>query len=179
MSKYLLPSFFLFFLLSCASSPDRIQQFRGDLRAGIYPDTNLLKEWPAEGPNELWTIDSLGRGYGSPLFAEDRFYITGEVDSVAWLYCFNLEGDKIWQSSLGKEWVTSFPGSRSAPTVAGDLLYIGTGMGNLSCIDPEDGSTVWKQEFVKEFEGQYPLHGHSEAAVVLDDKVFWNEFEAR
>ena len=29
------------------------------------------------------------------------------------------------------KWTKSFPGSRSAPTVVGDLLYVGTGLGNL------------------------------------------------
>lgn len=165
---------FLWLLLgSCTSTQTDLHEWRGPERSGIYPDTDLLKEWPPEGPEELWTLENLGRGYGSPTFAEDRFYLTGEVDSLARLYCFNLEGEKIWQTALGKEWVTSFPGSRSAPTVADQLLYIGTGMGNLYCVNREDGKVLWTRDFDKDFQGQYPLHGHSEAAVVRDNKVFW------
>jgi outer membrane protein assembly factor BamB len=173
MIKNILPALLLFLLLSCSSSQPDLYEWRGSDRSGTYPDTDLLKEWPLEGPEELWTVENLGRGYGSPLFVEDRFYITGEVDSLAWLYCFKLEGEKLWQTSLGKEWVTSFPGSRSAPTVVDNLLYIGTGMGNLFCVNREDGKVVWSRDFAEDFQGQYPLHGHSEAAVVKDDKVFW------
>jgi len=173
MIKYILPAFLLFMLLSCSTSQPEVYEFRGLDRSGIFPDKELLKEWPAEGPEEIWTVEKLGRGYGSPLFVEDRFYITGEVDSLALLYCFDLEGNKIWQTSLGKEWVTSFPGSRSAPTVMDKLLYIGTGMGNLFCVNRENGSIAWSRDFAEDFQGQYPLHGHSEAAVVKDDRVFW------
>lgn len=173
MIKYTLPAFLLLMLISCSPSHQDIYEWRGENRSGIYPDTKLLKEWPEEGPEELWTVENLGRGYGSPLFVEDLFYITGEVDSLDILYCFKLDGQILWQTSLGKEWVTSFPGSRSAPTVVDDLLYIGSGMGNLYCVNREDGSIVWSRDFAEDFQGQYPLHGHSEACVVKDDKVFW------
>jgi outer membrane protein assembly factor BamB len=171
MSKYFLPLFLL--LLSCATSQPEISEWRGSDRSGIYPDTELLTEWPEEGPQEIWTIDNLGRGYGSPQFTEDRFYITGEVDSMCILYCFDLEGNKQWQTILGKEWVTSFPGSRSAPTIVDDLIYLGTGMGDLYCVSTTDGSLVWSKEFTEDFQGIYPLHGHFEAAVISGERVFW------
>lgn len=170
MVKYLFPLFLL--LLSCSSQPE-IYEWRGAERSGIYPDTDLLSSWPENGPEELWTVDGLGRGYGSPQFTEDRFYITGEVDSMALIYCFDLKGNKLWQSTLGKEWINSYPGSRSAPTIVDDLIYVGTGMGNLYCLNKEDGSHVWTKTFTEDFEGVYPLHGHSEAAVVWKDLVFW------
>jgi outer membrane protein assembly factor BamB len=171
MSKYMLPLFLL--LLSCTTPRPEISEWRGTDRSGVYPDTALLKSWPEEGPGELWSIDSLGRGYGSPQFTGDRFFITGEVDSMAILYCFDLEGNRLWQSTLGKEWVTSFPGSRSAPTIVDELIYVGTGMGDLYCLNQEDGSLLWTRYFEKDFQGVYPLHGHSEAAVVSGDLVFW------
>ena len=171
MTKYFLPLFLLLF--SCSTSHPDIYEWRGADRSGVYPDTELLTEWPEEGPKEIWTIDSLGRGYGSPQFTEDRFYITGEVDSMALLYCYDLNGRKLWQTTLGKEWVTSFPGSRSAPTIVGDLIYLGTGMGDLYCVRTTDGSLVWSKEFTEDFQGIYPLHGHFEAAVISGDRVFW------
>jgi len=171
MTKYFFPVLLLF--LSCSTSQPEIYEWRGTDRSGIYPDTNLLKEWPEEGPLELWILDSLGRGYGSPQFTEDRFYVTGEVDDMALLYCFDLDGNKIWQSTLGKEWVSSYPGSRSAPTIVDDLIYIGTGMGDLYCVKIADGSLVWSREFTGDFQGVYPLHGHSEAAVISGESVFW------
>jgi len=171
MAKYLFPLFLL--VLSCTTSQPEIYEWRGADRSGIYPDINLLTAWPEEGPEELWTLDSLGRGYGSPQFTEDHFYITGEVDDMAVLYCYDLNGNKIWQSILGKEWVSTYPGSRSAPTIVDDLIYIGTGMGDLYCVNRADGSLVWSKRFTEDFQGVYPLHGHSEAAVISGDRVFW------
>jgi len=171
MAKYLLP--LLLLVLSCTTSQPEIYEWRGTDRSGIYPDTDLLTVWPEEGLEELWTFDSLGRGYGSPQFTEDHFYITGEVDNQAVLYCFDLDGTKLWQSTLGKEWVSSYPGSRSAPTIVDDLIYIGTGMGDLYCVNRADGSLEWSKDFTDDFQGIYPLHGHSEAAVISGDRVFW------
>ena len=163
----------LFFASSCSSRNDKIYQWRGEERSGIYPDGNLLKEWPEEGPPKIWAIEGMGNGFGSPVFVRDRFYITGEIDSMAVLHCCDLDGKIIWQSELGKEWITSFPGSRSAPTIVEDLIYVGTGMGNLYCLARENGNILWSRDFLEDFEGTYPLHGVSEAAVIYRDKVFW------
>jgi outer membrane protein assembly factor BamB len=171
MIKFFLP--FLFLLLSCSSSQPEIYEWRGAERSGIYPDTGLLEVWPEGGLEEIWTLDSLGNGFGSPQITKDRIYMTGEVDSMARLYCLDHDGIKLWQMTLGKEWVTSFPGSRSAPTVVGDLLYVGTGMGNLYCVNSVDGSLVWSKDFKDDFQGVYPLHGHSEAPNIWHDRVFW------
>ncbi len=51
-----------------------------------------------------------------------------------------LKGEKQWQTTLGKEWMTGgYPGSRCTPTVLDNLIYVGTGMGNLYCVNRKDG----------------------------------------
>jgi len=50
---------------------------------------------------------------------------------------------------------------------------VGTGMGDLYCVNADDGSLAWSRDFKGDFQGVYPLHGHSEAAVVWKDRVFW------
>ena len=64
-------------ICSCQPQKNKIYEWRGEDRAGIYPDTALLKEWPEEGPKEIWSTDGLGNGYGSPVFVDDQFFITG------------------------------------------------------------------------------------------------------
>ena len=90
------------------------------------------------------------------------------------LFSFNLKGEKQWQTTLGREWTKSFPGSRSAPTIVDDLLYVGTGMGNLFCINRANGKIVWSKDLKADFNGVLPLHGHSESALIDEEKVFWN-----
>ncbi len=163
----------LLLLRSCSPGEPEIYQWRGAGRSGIYPDKELLKGWPEEGPREIWWVDGIGNGFGSPVFAGERLYITGEIDSMSVLHCLDLEGKMIWQKVLGREWVKSYRGSRSAPTIVGDHIYVGSGMGNLYCLEKDSGKILWSKDFSTDFEGQYPLHGHTEAPVVSGNKVFW------
>jgi outer membrane protein assembly factor BamB len=160
-------------LLTSSSGPTRTYEWRGRDREGIYYESNLLKSWPVEGPKELWSIKNIGNGFVSPVFTEENFYITGEVDSMEILFSFNLRGEKQWQTTLGKEWVKSYPGSRSAPTIVDDLIYVGTGLGNLYCINRSDGKIIWSKDLAVDFNGALPLHGHSESALVEGEKIFW------
>ncbi len=160
-------------LWSCSVKQTEIVEWRGEGRNGIYNETNLLKEWPEEGPTELWFLDGIGSGYGSPVIEKGLIYITGAIDSTAYLHCISLEGKIMWQSKFGNEWVVNFAGSRSAPTLVDDLIYVGSGMGNLYCLEKATGNVQWSKDFAKDFQGVLPRFGHSESAVVDGDKVFW------
>ena len=160
-------------LWTFSSDKTQIFEWRGKDRSGIYNESNLMKKWPPEGPKEILTVENIGNGFVSPVFTEDHFFITGEIDSLAILFCFNLKGEKQWQTSLGHEWMKSYPGSRSAPTIVDDLIYVGTGIGNLYCVKKENGNIIWSKDLKKDFNGELPLHGHSEAALVQGNKVFW------
>ena len=81
---------------------------------------------------------------------------------------------KQWQTALGREWTRSFPGSRSSATVVDIMIYVGTGMGNLFCIERSSGKILWSKYLLKDFNGALPLHGHSESALIDGDKIFWN-----
>lgn len=163
----------LILLLTSSSGTIRISEWRGTDREGIYHESNLLKSWPAEGPKELWSVKNIGNGFVSPVFSDENFYINGEIDSMEVLFSFNLKGEKQWQTTLGKEWMRSFPGSRSAPTIVDDLLYVGTGLGNLFCINRSNGKIVWSKDLAADFGGVLPLHGHSESALIQGEKIFW------
>ena len=84
-------------LFSCSPDKNKIYEWRGENRKGIYHETDLLKAWPDSGLEEIWAIDSLGNGFGSPVFAGEQFFISGEIDSMAVLHCYDLEGDKLWR----------------------------------------------------------------------------------
>lgn len=163
----------LVLLFSCSSEDAIIYQWRGEGRKGVFPENNLLTEWPANGPGELWSINGIGSGHGSPTFTDDRFYITGEKDSMAVLQCYNFDGAKQWESVLGPEWMKSYPGSRSAPTIAGKLLYTVTGTGDIFCVNTHSGKIIWYKDFDNDSIGVPTMHGFTEAPVVDGNKVFW------
>jgi outer membrane protein assembly factor BamB len=157
---------------SCSNQKTKIYQWRGENRTGVFSETNLLKQWPENGPEEIWFAEGIGNGYGSPTVTESEIFITGEKDSLAWVFCYDLYGNLIWEKQYGKEWAKHYPGSRSAPTVVDDLVYAGTGMGIISCLKRESGELVWTKDYVADFYGVLPYHGYSEAPVVNGDKVF-------
>ncbi|MDX9930663.1 MAG: PQQ-like beta-propeller repeat protein, partial [Bacteroidales bacterium] len=160
-------------LISCTQEQAKLYEWRGYDRNGIYPDKNLLEEWPTEGPELLWSIDDLGNGFSAPVFAGNHFFLTAEVDTMAILYCYDLKGKKVWQTTLGREWMKSYPGGRDTPTVVDDLLYIGTGLGDLFCVNRHSGEIVWSKRLKEDFNGLLPLHGYSEAPLTDGDLVFW------
>lgn len=41
-------------------------QWRGAMRDGIFEETELLDQWPQEGPELIWVFEGLGRGYAAP-----------------------------------------------------------------------------------------------------------------
>ncbi|MFH0759181.1 MAG: PQQ-binding-like beta-propeller repeat protein [Bacteroidota bacterium] len=158
---------------SCTGNHPKIHEWRGENRDGIYDEANLLKEWPEDGPEEIWYLEGIGNGFGSPVVADDRLYITGAMDSTAILSCIGLDGISIWQTPFGLEWVSNFPGSRSAPTLVDDLIYVGSGRGNIYCMEKQSGQVVWSKDFQEDFQGIPTAFGHSESPAVEGDRVFW------
>jgi outer membrane protein assembly factor BamB len=71
MKNLIILSVVLFAVISC-SKKSEISQWHGENRDGIYNETNLLKEWPEEGPEMLWLYEGIGNGYGSPTITSDK-----------------------------------------------------------------------------------------------------------
>ncbi len=150
-----------------------VYQWRGQERKGVYHGKNLLTQWGENGPALLWSTEMIGNGYGSPVITSDRLYITGERDSMACLFAFDLQGNLLWQKAFGKEWAkTGYAGSRSAPTVVDNLVYVTSGYGNLACFAAQSGEQKWFVDMKKDLHGQFTLHGHAEAPLLDGDKIF-------
>jgi len=162
----------LLFLMSLQGFMQTTAQWRGIARDGIYNETNLLKSWPAAGPALLWKTEAIGNGYGSPTVTADRIYICGEIDTTGYLFAFDHQGKLIWKTDYGKEWVVSYQGSRCAPTVAGDLIYVCSGLGNVVCIEAKTGAKKWSVDMRGQLHGRFTLFGHAESSLVEGDRVF-------
>ena len=149
-----------------------VTQWRGADRSGIYKETGLLKIWPESGPGQLWEYNGLGAGYGSPAITNSGIFVSGEIDTISYLFSLDPAGKLRWKSKIGKEWVLSYPGSRSTPTVVGDLVYITTGWGILSCFESQTGKERWAIDMMKELHGVLPRFGLAESVLVVGEKVF-------
>jgi outer membrane protein assembly factor BamB len=150
-------------------------QWRGMNRDGKSPETGLLKPWPPEGPKLLLTIGGIGQGWSSPAVVGGRIYITGLFREKArrdlHAFCFEKDGTKVWEVSVGPEWEKSNPGSKSMPAVDGDLLYVITGRGRVAALEKDTGRELWAVELTERFKAPVPQHGFTGAVLVDGDKV--------
>jgi outer membrane protein assembly factor BamB len=150
-------------------------QWRGPNRDGIYPETNLLKQWPAEGPEMLWSFEGLGIGQGSAAVSNGKVFVTGIPDTInseGFLFAFNLKGQLLWKKNYGKDWTGIFPGARSTPTVVGDLVYVESGNGKVSCLKTENGDEVWSVDFFRDLKADSVQFGFSESLLIDGDKLY-------
>ena len=162
-------------LFSCAPNKEKqstLEQWRGENRDGKYQENDLLKTWPEEGPVLMWVNEDLGEGYGSPIITDNTIYILASRDSVAVVVALDLEGNIKWQTDYGFEWVRSYSGTRSTPTLIDNLLYVSSGSGDITCLKSENGEILWTKNMLKDFNGKTPHFGYAQSLLVNNDKVF-------
>jgi outer membrane protein assembly factor BamB len=163
---------FVLFSFIFAVNAQEVLQWRGVDRKGVYQETNLLKSWPAEGPALLWENADMGNGYGSPVMSKDKIYILGETDTVCVLYCLDHKGKELWKKKVGREFVNNYPGVRTTPTLVGDLVYVSTGMGTISCFDANVGTEKWSVDMHKNLNGAVPYFGYAESVLTDGNLLF-------
>src|SRR5665648_683021 len=152
----------------------KVYQWRGDNRDGVYNENNLIKSWPEKGPELLWFNEDIGRGYAAPVVTNDKLLINGEADSTSYLFAFDLKGKLLWKTPNGKEYYgqgfsASYPGSRSTPTVVGDLVYATSGHGRLACFEVATGKEKWAVNMVRDLDGIENEFGYSESPLIDGD----------
>lgn len=150
-----------------------VTQWRGPDRTGIYNEPELMQEWPEEGPELLWSYDSLPSGYASMSVFDSIVYTTGKEDSMDVVLAINPDGTLKFQTPFGRAWHQSFPDSRCTPTINNGKLYVISGGGDIACLNQEDGQIIWKINGYEEFESKTGIWGFSESPLIVDDKVIF------
>jgi outer membrane protein assembly factor BamB len=133
----------------------------------------LLKQWPASGPSQIWSISNLGEGYGSLAVKGDRIYVQGTSGAASAVFCLNrADGKTVWTASLGPK-VNEGRGNgpRSTPTLDDDRIYVLTENGDLACLRARDGSRIWSKNMLKEFGGENPHWLISESPLVDGNRL--------
>jgi outer membrane protein assembly factor BamB len=171
--------FFVFLLLfiSCFSYAQKIAQWRGVNRDGIYEEQQLLKNWPENGPELRWVNEDIGDGFGSVAVTDDMIFVNGKLDSSSYTFALDINGNLLWKAPngiefTGRDYSANFPGPRSTPTVLDDFVYVSSGNGRIACLERLTGKEKWSRDMILEFNGVMDQHGYCESLVVDDKNVY-------
>src|SRR5262245_55089540 len=122
-------------------APDDWPQWRGPNRDGVSPATNLLRQWPADGPPLLWTAKGLGRGMSSVSVADGRIFTMGNRDGAGvCLIALSADtGEQLWSTPLDAQ-----GDPNGTPTIHGDQVFAIAFSGVLVCANAESGQISWR-----------------------------------
>lgn len=165
MKSFLTAGLAVMFFTAGLSQSD-FSQWRGPNRDGTYPGTNLLQTWPSGGPQLLWKYDGLGVGYASAAVADERVITVGTLDSISYLFGFDLMGTQLWKTRLSRDYMGEFGGTFSTPVINGGKGFVSTGLGMLYCFNPAQGNVIWSRDLIKDFEGVNPKSGYLDNLVI-------------
>lgn len=146
-------------------------QYLGPHRNGLSDHKGILRSWPQQGPEVLWSID-LGIGFGGPVVKDGRVYLLDRDDKIGdKLRCFDLSnGKELWTFSYEAPGSVMFPGSRSVPTVDGNRVYTCGPYGQLYCIDVNTHKPLWNKNVWTDFGGgQIPRWAITQCPLVYGD----------
>ena len=157
-------------LFACTNTGD-ISQWRGPNRDGKFPATNLLKQWPTDGPEMHWSYEGLGKGHGNVGIGKNQLFVCGMIDSTGYLFSFSKDGNLLWKQAYGLEWYQNYTGVRSTPTIVGELVYFESGQGVVYCFNGNTGKLVWSVDLLKRFNAENIQWGMAESLLVDGDNI--------
>jgi outer membrane protein assembly factor BamB len=159
--------------MSAFDDPPDWPQWRGPNRNGISKETGFLKAWPAAGPPVVWSINSLGEGYGSLAIRGDRVYVQGVQGRESAVFCLNRrDGKAAWTTNLaGRVEQDRGSGPRGTPTLDQDRVYALAENGELACLRLDDGAKMWRRNILQDFRGRNPHWLLSESPLIDGNRV--------
>lgn len=164
---------FLTVLLAANLFSQDIKEWRGPNRSGIYPDQNLLKSWPENGPNLILELKDIGNGYSSPVVYKNILFVTGRKDTMDVVSAYGMDGNKKWETAYGRAWPRTYPETRCTPTIENNFIYLVSGMGQVVCVDAFSGKLIWTVDAQTEFKGEPHRWGIAESVAISDKAVFY------
>jgi len=148
-------------------------QWRGSERDGVWRESGLLSEFPAEFEAK-WSVP-ISSGYCGPTVADGRVYVMDrltEPEQIERVHCFD------WQS--GKElWTYRYPctyerigykaGPRCSVLVAGGRAYTLGAAGHLFCFDAVKGDLLWAHDLDEVYDIKMPVWGIAASPIMDED----------
>ncbi len=171
------------------ASADDWPGWLGPSRNGVYNETGLIDQIPAEGLTVKWR-KPIAAGYAGPAVADGKVFVfdyqtrSGKAFNNPGQRA-NLQGDErllaldaktgetIWEYAYDRPYSISYPsGPRCTPTVDGDHVYILGSEGDLLCLKTNDGELVWKRNLPSDLGAEVPIWGFA-AHPLIDGELLY------
>lgn len=169
MKRLLISATLLAFALSMQAQD--WPQFMGPDRNGITSQPGLLRTWPENGPEILWSTN-LGIGFGGPVVKAGKVYLLDRDDEVGdTMRCYDLNtGQELWNYGYSSPGSVMFPGSRTVPAVDDKYVFSCGPNGDLYCIDINTHQPVWHKNVWTDFGGgEIPTWAISQCPLIYGD----------
>jgi outer membrane protein assembly factor BamB len=169
----LLLTFIVFIAFSSVINAQDWPQFLGPNRNSTSPQKGILRSWPANGPEVLWTVN-VGPGYGGPVIRDGKVYLLDRDDKTGDIMrCFDFNnGKELWKFSYNAPGSVMFPGSRSVPAVDDKYVWSVGHNGDMYCIDIKTHKPVWNKNIWTDFGGtKLPIWAISQCPLIYGDMV--------
>lgn len=157
-----------------SSLPGSWPWFRGLSFDGIaHDDVSLARQWPADGPEELWNLE-LGPGHAGAAVDRGRVFVL-DYDPVALadtMRCFSLDdGREIWRNSYPVEVVENHGMSRTVPAVSGEYVVSFGPKCHVACWNVETGDCLWLIDLVQKYGAKVPNWYAGQCPIIDGDRV--------
>lgn len=148
--------------------------FLGPNHDNSSPETNLLHEWPKEGPRKLWEY-AKGSGHSAPSISNGRVVLFQTEGPREIIDCLDANtGERKWRVEYDTKSTAQYgsgPGPRTNPVIAdGRVFTLGAG-GTLHSVDLESGKVLWKRELAREYKLLPTFFGQGGTPLVLGDRL--------
>jgi outer membrane protein assembly factor BamB len=170
MRRVILP--FLPFLLA-ADWPQHL----GPNRDGHSSETGLLRNWPKDGPTQVWTKD-VGRGWAGPTVAGERLIVFHRVGDEEVVECLDpATGKERWKSAYRTRYVDDFnfdDGPRATPLIADGRVFTLGADGDLRAWELNSGKGIWDRNIIKDYRVPKGFFGAATSPMIADGKLLIN-----
>jgi outer membrane protein assembly factor BamB len=159
-------------------SADDWPEYRGAGRLGVWNETGILEQFPADGLKVVWRAP-VKNGYAGPAVAGGRVFLSDFVRAVGRRGTERIMGfDEQTGKLLWKqEWEVDYGaagfenGPHATPTVEGDVVYAVGGTGVLTALNVATGQILWRKDYIKDYGADPGQFGVSSAPVVDGDRL--------
>ncbi len=158
-------------------------QYRGVHLDGTTEEKVVFRNWPKEGPPQLWRVPTPNGFSSFTTSAGKAFTLVSreDADGLQRETCVALDaatGRELWAFSMciakydgggdsGTRDNSGGDGSRSTPSLDGGRVYLYDSQINLYCLNGEDGKVLWSKKIAEDFAGPN-ISWQSAASPVID-----------